>query len=126
MKFGKSVLIALAVCTLLVVALPAAAADLNGSWVVKIETPNGTRETTYTFKVDGKTLTGKATTQRGDTDIKDGKVDGDSFEFSVERPGRQGGPATTSVYKGKISGDTITMSTTMGDRSVEMKGERKK
>jgi len=127
MRFGKAVLITLAVCTLMMAAaIPAAAADLNGSWLVKVETPNGVRETTYTFKVDGKTLTGKVTTQRGDTDIKDGKIDGDSFEFSVERPGRGGAAPTTSVYKGKISGDTITLSTTMQGNPVEMKGERKK
>jgi hypothetical protein len=76
--------------------------------------------------VDGKTLTGKAATQRGETDIKDGKIDGDSFEFSVERPARGDKAAGVTVYKGKISGDTITLSTTMGGNAVEMKGERKK
>ena len=119
----KKVLFAVALCALMSVA--AMAADLNGAWLVKVETPNGVRESTYTFKVDGAKLTGKVATQRGDSEIKDGKVDGANFEFSVERPGREGA-TMTSKYKGKLDGDTITLSTTFGDRTVEMKGERKK
>src|SRR5258705_249117 len=103
----------------------AVAADLNGSWLVKVESPRGTQEQTYTFKVDGKALSGKLTTQRGDVDLKDGKVDGDNCEFTVERPGRDGATMKTS-YKGTISGDSITLKWKQGENDREAKGERKK
>ena len=124
MKLNRIVM-AVALCALLAVA--AYAADLSGTWVVKQPGRDGaTRDVNYTFKVDGKTVTGTAPGRGGaDIAIKDGKVDGDSFEFSVERPGRDG--ATTTVkYTVKISGDTIRLSTQMGGNAVEMKGERKK
>src|SRR5258707_9541961 len=123
MKLNK-ILGVVAICELMSVF--AVAADLNGSWVVKVEGKNGIQEQTYTFKVDGKALTGKLTTQRGDVDIKDGKVDGDNFEFSVERPGRGGAAPMTVTYKGTVSGDTITLKWKQGDNDREAKGERKK
>ena len=124
MKLNR-VVMAVALCALVTVA--AYAADLNGTWIVKQPGRDGTTtDRTYTFKVDGKTLTGTAPGRGGaDIAIKEGTVDGDSFAFTVERPGRDG--ATMSVkYTGKISGDTITLSTEMGGNAVEMKGERKK
>jgi hypothetical protein len=64
---------------------------------------------------------------RGDVDIKDGKVDGNSFEFSVDRPGRGDMPATTAKYTGKIDGDTLTLQAPgRGGQSMEQKAERKK
>lgn len=120
----KKVMLALALCALMSVA--AFAADLNGSFVVKSPGRDGqTQESTYTFKVDGKKLTGSVTNPRGETQIKDGSVDGNNFEFSIERPGRDG--ATTTIkYKGKLDGDNITLSFEMRGNPVELKGERKK
>ena len=125
MRFGKIALMALALCALMTVA--ASAASLDGSWIVKQPGRGGeTTDVTYTFKVaDGK-ITGTITNARGDRPIKEGKVDGDNFEFSVERPARGDNAAGVTVYKGKVTGDTIAFSTQMGDRTVEMKGERKK
>src|SRR5258705_356165 len=123
MKLSK-ILGVVAICALMSVF--AVAADLNGSWVVKVEGKNGIQENTYTFKVEGKTLTGKLTTQRGEIDLKDGKVDGDNFEFSVQRPGRGGAEPVTVMYKGTVSGDTITLKWKQGDQDREAKGERKK
>jgi hypothetical protein len=121
----KKILFVAALCALMSVV--AMAADLTGTWVVKQPGRDGaTRDVTYTFKVDGKTLTGTAPGRQGaEVAIKDGKVDGDNFEFAVDRQGPDG--ATISqAYKGKISGDTITITTTMRGNSIEMKGERKK
>jgi hypothetical protein len=126
MRFGKIALLALALCALMTVA--ASAASLDGSWIVKTPGRDGaTTDVTYTFKTDGGKITGTIAGGRGgDRPIKDGKVEGDSFEFSVERPGRNGGDATVVTYKGRVTGDTISFSTMMGDRSVDLKGERKK
>ena len=121
----KKAIPVLALCALMATAV--LAADLAGSWVVKMPGRDGqTMEQTYTFKVDGNKLTGTVSSPRGEREIKDGSVEGATFTFSVERPGRDGGPATTVQYKGKLEGDTITLSTEMGGQVREMKGERKK
>lgn len=104
MKFGKVVLPAFAV--LVLATMVAYAADLTGSWKSSMETPQGTFERTFVFKQDGEKLTGKIVTQRGENEIKDGKVTGDEFEFTVEQRGR-GGETRSVPYKGKVSGDTI-------------------
>jgi len=114
----------LALCALMATAV--LAADLDGSWVVKMTGRDGQpTEQTYAFKVDGKKLTGSVTGPRGEAQIKDGSVDGAAFAFSVERPGRDGNMMTLQ-YKGKLEGDTITLSTEYNGQVREMKGERKK
>jgi hypothetical protein len=119
MKF-KYAFAVLAVVVLLA-ALPAAAADLTGSWKSSMTMGERTIERTFVFKQEGSKLTGKIVSMRQgqpfETEIKSGKVDGDSFEFTVEQPGRDGSTRTVT-YKGKVSGDKITgtFNTPQGDR----------
>ena len=122
----KKALLAVALCALMSVV--AMAADLSGAWIVKQPGRDGnTTDVTYTFKVDGAKLSGTVSGGRGgDREIKDGKVDGANFEFSIERPGRDGGAAMVTKYKGKMDGDSITLSFEAGGQAREMKGERKK
>jgi len=87
-------------------ALTALAADVNGKWVAQMTGRNGqTREVTYNFKADGNTLTGTVTTPRGDTEISDGKIDGDTISFSQIM--EFGGNQVKLLYKGTVSGDEI-------------------
>ncbi len=109
MRFSKVVVLcgvlALVLCGL---ATSAGAADVTGSWKSKMETPRGTFEQTFVFQQDGEKLTGKVVTQRGETEIKDGKVNGDEIEFKVERRGPGGNGGTMVVpYKAKVSGDDL-------------------
>ncbi len=119
MKFGKVVLPVFAV--LVLATMVAYAADLTGSWKSSMETPQGSFERTFVFKQDGDKLTGKIVTMRGENkievEIKDGKVKGDEFEFTVEQRGREG-QTRTVPYKGKVSGDSIkgTFAGMQGDR----------
>ena len=54
-------------------AFTASAADIAGTWKASTETPNGTFETTFVFKVDGTTLTGSTTNQMmGEKAISEG------------------------------------------------------
>ncbi|HTS26527.1 MAG TPA: hypothetical protein VMH81_11680 [Bryobacteraceae bacterium] len=89
-------------------ALTASAADVDGSWKAAIETPNGTIETTFTFKADGDKLTGKVSNQMGDTEIQDGKISGSDVSFVVVR-NFQGNEFKLS-YKGKVSGNEMKLS----------------
>ena len=94
-----SALIVLTVCTL------AFAADFNGTWTAAIETQIGVQNYTYTFKVTGEKLTGRAKSQYGDTEITEGVVKGDDISF-VENLTYEGMPLKIT-YKGKISGEEI-------------------
>jgi hypothetical protein len=56
---------------------------IDGTWKGSRETPNGKFEVTYTFKVEGKVLTGTWKTQFGETTLQNGKVDGKKFSYSI-------------------------------------------
>ena len=56
---------------------------LDGNWKGTRETPNGTFEVNYTFKVEGNTLTGTWKTQFGEAKLENGKVDGKKFSYSL-------------------------------------------
>lgn len=60
----------------------ALAADFNGKWTADVTTPRGTQTLTFDFHVDGATLTGKIASPRGDSDITEGKIDGDNISFT--------------------------------------------
>jgi hypothetical protein len=93
-------------CLMVIFACTASAADISGNWKGTAETPNGTVERTFVFKVDGHKLTGETNSDRfGKSTIEDGKVDGDdvSFSLTVNVQGTEG----KVVYKGKVDGDTI-------------------
>ena len=56
---------------------------IDGEWKGTRETPNGTFEINYTFKVEGTNLTGVWKTQFGEREIENGKVDGKKFSYTV-------------------------------------------
>src|SRR6187399_3089595 len=56
---------------------------IDGNWKGTRETPNGTFEVNYTFKVEGSQLTGTWKTQFGEAKLEDGKVDGKKFSYSI-------------------------------------------
>jgi hypothetical protein len=103
------------------------AADLSGKWNAEYTTPNGeTRQSTFTFQVNGDTLTGTVSSQRGESKIENGKVSGDEIVFSVTR--NRGGTDVKFLYKGKVSGDEIKFTVVVGegDRTFEMTAKRAK
>ena len=83
------------------------AADFNGTWTAAIDTQVGVQNYTFTFKVEGEKLTGKAKSAfaNAETEITEGVVKGDDISF-VENLVYEGMPLKI-VYKGKISGDEI-------------------
>jgi len=91
------------------------AADFNGTWTAAIDTQVGVQNYTFTFKVEGEKLTGKAKSAfaNADTDITEGVVKGDDITF-VENLVYEGMPLRIT-YKGKISGDEIKFSRNVAD-----------
>jgi len=57
--------------------------NIDGNWKGVRETPNGTFEVNYTFKVDGKTLTGMLKAQFGEVPLENGKIDGNKISYSI-------------------------------------------
>lgn len=107
------------VAVLLVFAMAAPAADITGKWKAEFQTPNGTRESTFDFKVDGEKLTGTVTGARGGAnEITEGKISGDDISFVVVRKFQE--REMKQQYKGKVSGDQIKLDVTMGERNFEM------
>jgi hypothetical protein len=103
----------LALMAILCFSFVASAASVDGKWTAEIPGRNGNTQTN-TFTSSGTTVEGTMTTQRGDTPIADGKVDGDTLTFTITRPGRNGGDPTKITYTGKIKGDSIDFSYDMG------------
>ena len=64
-----------------------------------------TRTTTFTFKVDGNTLTGTVSGFRGEMPIAEGKIDGDQISFTQTM--EFNGNSMKILYKGTVSGDEI-------------------
>src|SRR5262245_43120545 len=94
----------LLLATLVIAAFAAVlfAADFSGTWTAAIETQVGVQNYTFTFKVDGEKLTGKAKSAfaNAETDITEGVVKGDDISF-VENLVYEGMPLKI-IYKGKI------------------------
>ena len=95
------------------------AADVTGTWTASFDTQVGVQKYTYTFKVAGNKLTGKAKSELAmtETEISEGTVNGDDVSF-VENLDYQGMPLKI-VYKGKIAGDEIKFTRTILDMFME-------
>lgn len=99
-------------------AVAAFAGDFNGKWTAQFDSQIGTQKYTFEFHVDGAKLTGKAMNEQfGETDIAEGKVDGDAISF-VEPLNFQGNELRI-VYTGKIDGDSIKFTRKVGDIATE-------
>ena len=89
-----------------VFALAASAADVTGTWKGTAETPNGTIERTFVFKVEGDKLTGETSSAiTGKSAITDGKIDGDNLSFSITAKVQDN--EIKLNYTGKVNGNEI-------------------
>ena len=105
--------------------LGALAADVTGTWKATAEGPNGTMERTFVFKVDGTTLTGETTSSfLGKSVIEEGKIEGDAVAFRITA--RFQDNEMKISYKGKVSGNEMTLTSTFaqGDQSIEWKAKK--
>jgi hypothetical protein len=121
----KSLRTTVAVVFVLLAALAAWAADVNGKWVAQVPGRGGnTMEVTFQFKVDGDQLTGTVTSRRGETQISDGKVNGDEISFAQVM--EFNGNTVKLLYKGKVAGDEIkfTRQREGGERVQEFTAKR--
>jgi hypothetical protein len=122
MKLSRFV-VSTAVCLMLAIA--AYAADVAGKWVAQVPGRGGQiQDVTFNFKVNGDQLSGTITSPRGETEISDGKVEGDSISFAQVL--NFNGNEMKITYKGKVAGDEIkfTRQREGGDRVQEFTAKR--
>jgi opacity protein-like surface antigen len=104
MKFFAS-----AAAALLLLAVSAFAADVDGKWTGSVSTPNGDFPVTFNFMADGANLNGSmAGPDGGDIAIKEGKIDGANISFWLSID--MGGNALKLTYKGVVAADQIKIS----------------
>jgi len=100
-----------AITTLILCAasLSAFAASIDGKWNSEMKFGERTIQRTFNLKSDGSTLMGTMETSAGgqsrSTDIKNGKIDGNKFSFSLVQRGKQG--ERTVAYEGTVEGDEL-------------------
>ncbi len=115
------------ICILLAFLTVAWAADVNGKWTAQVPGRGGqTRETTFNLKAEGNKLTGTVSGMQGDTQISDGKIEGDNISFTTVLSFN--GNEIKLMYKGVISGDEIKFTRTRegADQSQEFVAKRVK
>lgn len=119
MSIGSRALAVVGVVSLC--ALPARAADVTGKWKAEFDTQVGVQKYSYDLKAEAGKLTGKASFERmgqkGEADLKDGKVNGDDISF-VEMLDFQGNQVPIT-YTGKVAGDEIKFTRKVGDFATE-------
>src|ERR1039457_671171 len=101
----------LAAIALLLFLTAASAADLNGKWKGDMKMPDGAGlEINFNFQVNGEKLTGTVTNTYGEEQITEGSVKGDDISFII----LAGGGQFKLVYKGKLDGDQLKFTVTIG------------
>jgi hypothetical protein len=101
-------------------AIVAFAADITGNWKGTADFGNGPIERSFSFKVDGKKLTGETSSEMmGKSVITDGVIDGDNISFSIT--GNLQGNVMTIQYKGKVHNDEITLNAEVAGQTIEWK-----
>lgn len=68
---------------LLSLGISASAQDINGKWKGSAESPQGNMELIFNFVPDGQNLTGTITSDMGEMQIENGKIDDKKFSFDL-------------------------------------------
>jgi hypothetical protein len=104
---------------LIMLAVSAFAADVDGKWSGTMTTPMGDVPVGFVFKADGAKLTGSTTGPDGaDVKIADGKVDGNKISFAVSFD--FGGMPFTMNYAGVVAANEIKFTIDIFGMPVEL------
>lgn len=103
---------------LLLLAVSAFAADVDGKWSGTVSTPNGDFPVSFNFLADGSMLHGSMAGPDGsDIAIKDGMIDGANISFWLSLD--MGGNSLKLTYKGVVVSDQIKISGDAGGMPFE-------
>jgi enterochelin esterase-like enzyme len=97
------------------------AANVAGEWKAEFDTQIGVQKYTFTLKQEGDKLTGKANSdiagEKREVELKELKLEADTISFS-ETFDFQGNQIQIA-YKGKLSGDEIKFTRSVGEFATE-------
>jgi len=86
-------------------------ANIDGSWDTVTKSPMGEQKATLTIQSQGDTFTGQYSGAMGTTDVKNGKVNGDTLTFSLDITVPM---PMTLTGEAKVEGDTLNGQVTAG------------
>jgi hypothetical protein len=103
------------ILVLLCASLATSAADPGGIWTLAYTTENGLkRESKLDLKVEGNSVSGVVSSDRGRAPIANGKISGGDIAFDLIRDARY--DVIAVHYKGTIEGDTMKLTMQYGTR----------
>jgi len=79
---------------------------VDGTYNIEVQTPMGVQPGKITLKSEGKSLSGKFSSEMGEQDIKNGSVTGDTFTFPASVTTPMGDMALE--FTGTVSGNTVS------------------
>ncbi|WP_326524979.1 hypothetical protein [Sphingomonas sp.] len=86
-------------------------ANIDGSWDTLVKSPMGDQKATLTITSSGDAFTGQYSGAMGTTEIKNGKVDGDTLSWSLDITIPM--PMTLTA-QATVDGDAMTGQVTAG------------
>ena len=92
-------------------------ANISGTWTTSFDSQVGTQTYTYTFTVEGETLTGHSKSNFGESDLT-GTVDGDKVTF-VENLNYEGNMLAITYTGQIVSADEIKFKRDVGGQGGE-------
>jgi hypothetical protein len=99
-------------CLILMSAVARPAADVSGTWDLKIETREGTGSPVVVLAQDGKKLSGTYKGRMGESPLE-GTIQDDSIQFSVKLRFRE--QTVNVTYSGIVRGSEMSGSVRFGD-----------
>ena len=104
-----------AIPMLLFAGLTAHAADAGGTWSLSYKTANGlTRKSKLDLKVEGDSVSGTLSSDRGTARVENGRITGVEIAFDLIRNSNY--DEITVHYKGRIEGNTMKLTMQYGKR----------
>ena len=105
-------------------AAPGTASAIDGTWAVSV--PQGNVAIQLTLRAENGRVTGTFAGDRGSGEIRNGTLDGTSFELAISANAQNEAEASDWVFRGTLDGDAMSgnVSTTIG--SFEFSGSRSK
>jgi hypothetical protein len=94
---------------------------INGAWLTKVSGPQGDMELTFTFKVDGNSLTGSDSSAMGSIPLTNGVVHGNDFSFDIQTQEMK--ISHTCKY---LDDDSIDMTANVMEQDMKLKLKRVK
>ncbi|MFZ0454183.1 MAG: sialate O-acetylesterase [Ignavibacteriaceae bacterium] len=89
---------------------------IDGTWIGLVSGPQGEMELTFTFKINGDTLTGTDSSSLGVIDLTNGIVNGNDFSFDVDLNGMK-----ISHECKYLNNDTVDVVADVMDQKINMK-----